>query len=139
MIILVILCGRTTTSSIESKDWITIISVLIVVIGWFVNALLNRRHEISKERFKYQMVARQSFINVWLFIQKNSAPFTNPLFLPLLEEARKNFQLYGTDNEISLLEDFIKKCEIKDLQGANEALRKLVPLIRTNIRTELNI
>lgn len=139
MMTMIILCNQTLTNSLEAKDWITIISVLIVVIGWFVHALLNRRHEISKERFKYQMVARQSFINVWLLIQKNSAPFTNPLFLPLLEEARKNFQLYGTEIEIKLLEQFINNCEAQNVPGANKALAELVTLIRTKIRSELNI
>jgi hypothetical protein len=123
----------------ETKDWITIFSVIAVIIGWFVNGQLNRKNEIAKRRFKYRMNALQSFLKVWFFIQKNTAPFTDPAFLPILEEARSNFQLYGKDDEIKLFESFIKSAEQQNLQQANEALNKLVPLIRTKIRQELNI
>ena len=123
----------------ETIDWITIFSVIAVIIGWFVNGQLNRRNEIAKKRFEYRMNALQSFLKIWFFIQKNTAPFEDPTFLPLLEEARSNFQLYGKDDEIKLFEIFIKSAEQQNLQQANEALNKLVPLIRTKIRQELNI
>ena len=123
----------------EVKDWITSITVLIAVIGWFINAILNRSHEISKERFKYQMTARHSFIEVWLFIQKNSAPFSDARFLPLLEKARKEFHLYGANEEISLIEEFIKAAEGQNLVSANEILGKLVNTTREKIRKELSI
>lgn len=123
----------------EIKDWITIISVIAVIIGWFVNGHLNRRNEIAKKRFEYRINALQSFLKVWFFIQKNPAPFMNPSFLLLLEEARSNFQLYGKDDEIKLFEAFIQSAEQQNLQKANEALNELVPLIRIKIRQELNI
>ena len=123
----------------ETKDWVTIISVAIVIVGWFINSMLNRRHEIFKERFKYQMVARQSFIDVWFFIQKNSAPYTTPEFLPLLENARKNFLLYATNKEIRLLESFIKSSEQNNLEESVQALNELVILMPKIIRKELKI
>jgi hypothetical protein len=123
----------------ETKDWITIFSVIAVIIGWFVNGQLNRKNEIAKRRFEYRMNALQSFLKVWFFIQKNTAPFTDPAFLTILQEARSNFQLYGMDDEIKLFESFINSAEQQNLQQANEALNKLVPLIRTKIRQELNI
>jgi hypothetical protein len=123
----------------ETKDWITIFSVIAIIIGWFVNGQLNRRNEIAKKRFDYRMTALQSFLKVWYFIQKNSAPFNDPLFLPMLEEARSNFQLYGKDDEIELLESFMKNSEQQNIQGANEAINGLVSLIRAKIRAELKI
>jgi hypothetical protein len=42
-------------------------------------------------------------------INKKISPFANLLFLPKLEETRKQFQLYGTDKEINILEDFKTK------------------------------
>jgi len=80
-----------------------------------------------------------SFVKVWFFIQKNNAPFLNSNFLPLLEKARSNFQLYGKTDEIEKFEEFIKSIEKKDLQKANETLKKLVPLVRNSIRRDLGI
>jgi len=123
----------------ETKDWITLVSVIALIIGWFVNGYLNRKNEIAKKRFEYRMNALQSFLPVWFFIQKNSEPFADSSFLPLLEKSRSEFQLYGTDEEINLFEKFIKGIEQKNLDSANTALHKLVPLIRGNIRKELDI
>ncbi|MEZ4724176.1 MAG: hypothetical protein R2863_05915 [Candidatus Kapaibacterium sp.] len=106
----------------ETKDWITIISVIAVIIRWFVNGQLNRSNEIAKKRFEYRINALQSFLKVWFFIQKTPTPFINPLFLPMLEEARSNFQLYGKDDEIALFENFIQSIEQQNLQQAYEAL-----------------
>lgn len=136
---LIILDSQILKNPMVTMNWITILSVLIVVAGWFVIALLNRRHEISKERFKYQMVARQSFINLWLLWENNPEPFNDPHFLPLLEETRKNFQLYCTENEIVLLETFIISCENHDLNTAKKSMKDLISLIRTKIRSELKI
>jgi hypothetical protein len=123
----------------EIKDWITICSVLVGVFGWFANGWLNRRNETAKKRFDFRMAALQSFLKVWFFIQRNPAPFLDPSFLPLLEDARSLFQLYGKDDEIVLFERFIVAVERQNLLEANHALAELVPLIRIKIRKELNI
>jgi len=60
-------------------------------------------------------------------------------FLPMLEEARSNVQLYGQTDEIALLEAFIENLENSEIEGVNNALGKLIPLIRQNVRKELNI
>lgn len=126
-------------SIFETKDLITIFSVIAVITGWFVNGYLNRKNEIAKKRLDHRLPTLKSFVKVWYFIQKNSAPFTDPQFLILVEEARGDFQLYGKSDEIELFEEFIKSYEIQNLQGANKALAELVPLVRKRIRMELDI
>ena len=123
----------------EIKDWITIFSVIALIIGWFVNGQLNRRNEIAKKRFEFRMAALQSFLKVHFIIEKNPAPFDDPLFLPLLEETRINFQLYGKDDEIDSFEKFITSLEQGNLQEANDGLHSLSLLIRKKIRKELNL
>lgn len=118
---------------------ITIISVFAVIIGWFVNGELNRRNEIAKKRFEYRMNALQSFLEVWFFIQKNANPFIDPAFLLLVEDVRKNFQLYGKDDEIELYEKFIRSAENQDIEQTNLAINRLVELVRLRIRKELNL
>ncbi len=123
----------------EIKDYITISSVIIIIVGWFINGYINRKHEIAKKRLEYRMDSLESFLKVWFFIQKNSNPFSDPIFLPLLEKARSNFQLYGETDEIDNFEKFIKKLETKDIIGANKALGELVPLVKNKIRKELGL
>lgn len=121
----------------ETKDILTLIAIWAAIAGWFVNGWLNRRNEIAKKRFEYRMQALQSFLKVWFIIEKEKSPFTHPDFLKLLEETRTNFQLYGEDDEIRLYEEFIRSIEKKDLENANKALHKLVPLVRKKVRSEL--
>ncbi len=37
----------------EIRECITILSVIALIVGWFINSWLNRRSEIAKERLKY--------------------------------------------------------------------------------------
>ncbi len=95
--------------------------------------------DVAAKRLEYRQVALRSFLPVWFRIQKNRQAFHDPAFLPLLEEARTNFLLYGFQDEIEPLEAFIRACEQGELAQANDALAVLVPLIRERIRKELEI
>ena len=125
--------------TIEIKDWITIVSVVVLITGWFINSYLNRRNEIAKKRLDHRLPTLQSFFELWFFITRNSTPFQDPKFLPLVEKVRGQIHLYGKEDEILLYEEFITSCENQDLDAANQALAELVPLIRFRIRKELNI
>lgn len=124
---------------LEPKDWITLFSVLIIITGWFVNGYLNRKNEIAKKRLDYRLPALLSFFKVWSVITKNGKPFSDPTFLPLIEEARSSISMYGDEDEIILYEKFIRSIEKSELENANKALEELVPLMRSRIRKELNI
>ncbi len=130
---------QTFINSLEPKDWITIFSVIAVIIGWFVNSYLNRKNEIAKKRLDHRLPALKSFLKMYSFITKNSAPFSVPTFLALVEKVRGDFQVYGQKDEVELFEKFIRNVETKNLLGANETLEKLVPLVIQRIRKELNI
>jgi hypothetical protein len=118
---------------------ISLVAASIVAAGWFVTGYLNRRKDVAQKRLEHRLEALKSFLPVWFSIQKNSSPFRQPEFLRLLESARANFQLYGLDDEIELMEGFIRGCEQQNLEMANDRLQLLVPLVRRRIREELEI
>lgn len=120
-------------------NWITLTSALIVAIGWFVTAYHNRKKDIAAKRLEHRLTALKSFLPVWFAIQKSRAPFQDPKFLPLLEEARSNILLYGLSDEMEPMESFVSSVEKGDLEQAKAALTVLVPRIRERIRRELEI
>jgi hypothetical protein len=121
--------------------WMTLAAAAIggtlVAIGWFVTGYLNRAQDVAQRRLTYRLQALESFLPVWSAIEKSGAPFTQPGFLEQLEAARRNFQLYGYQDEIAIMERFIAAVEGRNLREANEALSRLVPLVRVHIRKEL--
>jgi hypothetical protein len=124
----------------EVKDWITIISVLIIVIGWFINSYLNRRHEISKKRLDYRLETLQSFLPIFLSISSSLQPFIYDKDLnEKIIKARVNFQLYGHKDEMVLFNNFVIAIESQDTEEATIYINKLIKLIRTRIRNELKL
>ncbi len=118
---------------------VAIFSAVIIIVGWFINSHLNRKNNIAQKRFEYRMGALKSFIDVFYIIEKNSSPFSDPSFLPLLEKARTNFSLYGENDEIKQFERFIYCCKNGNAENATIELNKLVSLVREKIRKELGI
>ncbi|HEX7414688.1 MAG TPA: hypothetical protein VF411_11650, partial [Bacteroidia bacterium] len=129
--------------TIETKDWITIISVAALIGGWFVNGYLNRKNEIAKKRLEYRLPTLKSFLKIWYMVQESNE--ANPLNLTeyrkLIIEVREDFQLYGQKDEITLFEELVQFSIGKnfDRDKAVKALETLVQLIRTRIRNELDI
>jgi hypothetical protein len=120
-------------------NWIMLISAFIIAVGWFVTGYLNRLQDISQKRTEHRLEALKSFLPVWFSIQRNNSPFNQPDFLPKLEIARSNFQLYSYQDETDLMESFIRAIEKGNLEGANAALAKLVPLVRQRIRKQIGL
>ena len=121
-------------------DFTLIISSIIVVAGWFVNGFLNRRHEISKKRMDFRLEALHSFLPVFLSMTQSSKPFIDDSTLSdKIRVARVNFQLYGYQDEIALLNKFISAIESQDTNNATIIINKLINLVRTRLRDELKL
>jgi len=124
----------------DSSDWILIISAGVVVLGWFVNSELNRRHEMAKKRMEYRLDALHSFLPVLFSMQKYENPFIDdPELLGNLEKARSNFQLYGLSDEIDIFENMVKALEKKDVSIFNKKMSELISLVRKRIRAEVGL
>jgi len=122
----------------ETRDWITLVAALIVVIGWFVNGFLNRQHEKAKKRMDYRLEALQSFLPIFFDLtdeKKKNIPNLNERF----SKARTSFHLYGTRQEIICFEKLVHAAEIRDDDAYTEALREFIRLVREGIRTELGL
>lgn len=119
-------------------DWIEIIGFSTVVIGWFVNSYLNRRHEIAKKRMEYRMDALQSFLPLFFILQsevKSGGIDLNKA----LSETRTKFQLYCNNEEINAYECLIQSIAKRDDAEFTDALRNLIQLVREGIRKELGL
>jgi len=124
----------------ELKDWIMIISAIIVVVGWFTNSYLNRRHEISKKRLDYRLETLHSFLPVFLSISSSQKPFEDDKTLnDKIINARVNFQLYGYQDEVELFQKFVIAIEKPDVNEATITVNKLIKLTRARIRNELKL
>jgi hypothetical protein len=124
----------------EVKEWIMIISALIVVTGWFINSYLNRRHEISKKRLEYRLETLHSFITVFLSLSASPKPFDEDKKLnDKIINARVNFQLYGYQDESKLFQDFAVALEKHDNKEVTVTVNKLIKLTRARIRNELKL
>ena len=115
------------------SDYILLLSAAIVVIGWFVNSYLNRRHEITKKRIDHRLDTLKNYISFYVEAQKSKS-------LDGFNDIQVSFYLYGYDDEIELVE---KITNIVTTQPKNSEWLKLMTelniLIRNRLRTELGL
>lgn len=127
-------------SCLKFRDIIPLISVSVVVLGWFINNILNRNHEISKKRLDFRLSALESFLPVWFSMQKSLKPFEDdPDLLNKIENARSQIQLYGKEDEIEGMEKFIAALESNDIENGVKRLHEFVLLVKNRIRVELKL
>nr|VFK53672.1 MAG: hypothetical protein BECKTUN1418D_GA0071000_101838 [Candidatus Kentron sp. TUN] len=120
------------------NEWIIIVSAAIVVVGWFLNGYLNRRHEIAKKRMEYRLEMLHSFLPVLRSLQKYENPFVDdPNLLPNLNNSRSKFLLYGKGDEIERFEEIVGSIESGELSRFRSAVNDLMLLIRGRVRQEL--
>jgi len=80
--------------AIETKDWITIGSVIALITGWFVNSHLNRRNEIAKKRLDHRLPTLNSFFELVEFIRtKHNQNPDDAEFIRLTNKVNLGFQL----------------------------------------------
>lgn len=118
-----------------------IIAAIIVLIGWFIVAALNRKNEIIKRRMEYRSDLLQKIIIFSLDLSVNK--FDNNL----LEDINLKIQLYGKNDENKYYRDFAEKLtewnsdhtNFEKKKIAAEALQKLVDISIGRFREELKI
>jgi hypothetical protein len=116
-----------------------ILGGLVVALGWYRTGQLNRANNIHLKRLDFRIKALESFLPVWREIQKDGNALAKPDVIEKLATARESFHLYGTQDDIDLIEKLVIAIEGKDLKAANEALPALVTLIKQGVRGELRI
>jgi hypothetical protein len=73
---------------VKFSDYILLLSAAIVVIGWFVNSYLNRRHEITKKRIDHRLDTLKNYISFYIEAQKSNS-------LDGFNDIQVSFYLYG--------------------------------------------
>ena len=121
----------------EVRDWITITAAIIVVIGWFVNSWLNRRHEVAKKRMDHRLDALLSFLPVLFAIQENRAE--NEQFSKDIASCWTKFQLYCFRSEVEEFEKLCIAIERGDKTAYSEALQNVTRLVKDRVREELGL
>jgi hypothetical protein len=124
----------------EVRDWITIATALIVATGWFVNSHLNRKHEIAKKKLEHRLNALQSYMPFAFSISIGEDPFKNdPQLIDKLRVAANNFQLYGTAEEIKMMDILVRAIETRDVDSVKKAHPALYDCVKKQLRKELGI
>src|SRR5208283_2058741 len=118
-------------------DSIAIIAAVIVIVGWFVNSFLNRRHEIAKKRMEYRLEALHSFLPVFFALSENRT--ADPSFVQAIATARTKFQLYCHKDEIDLFERLVSTVEAHNVEQCRDAMRNLIRLVVGRVRGELGL
>jgi hypothetical protein len=106
----------------KESNWaqiITIISVVIVIIGWFVNQSFNRKNEIAKEARNHRLEMLKSFMNLFCLLEEKntfvepSPPNEDgeyPHYVPkmsLWADVYVQIKIYGKKDEINLYEEIM--------------------------------
>ena len=109
--------------------------MLIVVIGWFVNNWLTRKHEISKKRTEYRISTLRSFIAISQVLNFDQKNFDSKK----MQDVQVEFNIFGYQDEIDLINNLVCSLSKKELDTASKLLPKLTNLIRNRLRKELGL
>jgi len=138
-----------TTASIATEtmnidNWITIISVVSVIIGWFINSYLNRKMEIFKKRFDYLMDMYESYVHVAkqleIVLQSDNSKkqIEAKKFVQKLEESQIKFLMLGTEDEIKKINEIVELAKNNRHKDMKNKSSEFITLIRKEIRETLD-
>lgn len=122
-----------------NSEWIAIVSVLVIVIGWFLNSELNRRNEIAKKRLEFRLDILNLMLDTFNDMQEhiittNSLNGNNKL-VAALYRALSRLAFFGKQDEKILCEVISKK--MNDKQPIGLELSKLIEVVSRRIKKEL--
>ncbi len=90
---------------LSTTNFVTIAASTVLVAGWFVNGVIQRRHEISKERFKVRMELLKESLDFLNNIkasesQRHFELFSSAEFQASFKKVDRLLTIYGTDTEV---------------------------------------
>ena len=124
-----------------NSEWIAIISVIVLVIGWFLNSFLNRRNEILKEQLKFRlnvlflMLDTFNQVQRYIILNKNLTP--NKELTADLVKALSRLAFFGKKDEQHLSKIIFDK--LNNNQAIGLELSKLIMIIGDRIKKELRM
>ncbi|MDT3367574.1 MAG: hypothetical protein LIR40_02880 [Bacteroidota bacterium] len=123
----------------EIREWITILSVIALIVGWFTNSWLNRRNEIAKECLKYRMDTLRSIVELLSDIQDSIDNKKGDIthLRKQISDISYKFDIYGKEDEQKYWKLFIKA--INEKGKTEQPLNDVLALVKSRIRNELHI
>lgn len=132
----------------ELKDWITLMSVAVVIAGWIYDGHKNRKHEIFKRKIDLRFGMYESCIEVAQVVEKvfqsrnRSKEFMDSAeseFINKLEHCHVQVLMYGTEFEIRKINTVVELLhQNKHLEMKNE-LASLMRTVRKSVREDLKL
>lgn len=123
-----------------TQDWITLLSAVLVAVGWFVNGFFDRRLSIAEKRLEYRLEALKSFLPVISSLHSQRENFfNNPESISQLRNARWQFELYGKTIEIEAFESMMQAMGSNNVELFLNKVQEVISLVLTQIRKELRI
>ncbi|MCC4237931.1 hypothetical protein LL266_15655 [Vibrio anguillarum] len=111
------------------------ISLLMVITGWFVNSMLNRRHEISKRRTELRLKALESFVEISKKLNFKQSEFCADEML----DVQIKILMYGYPDEIKLINSLVASFNENEMDVASNQLNELTKLVRVRLRKEIGL
>lgn len=128
---------QTPANSISIQQWITLVSLTVVVLGWFVNAWINRKHDISKTRLQFRMKTLEMCLDFIFFVENTADPLGASDYGNRVEEVKKQLEFYGALTEQKYFHQLIDALE-KNMPTA-EVLSVFREKVKSNTRELLKI
>jgi len=130
----------------ENRDWITVASVAVIVLGWFINGKLNRMHEIFKKRTDFRLEMFDAYTSYAQTLEKIFNPQNKNKLADLtkeliaqLEEAQVKILLYGTKKEVDLINEITNLAQSNSHLEMKNKSAALMRLISKNLRSQLGL
>jgi len=119
-------------SAMEPKDFIPLVSAVVVVAGWFVNSAINRRADLVSRRLDYRLDALTSMKAVLREMNSGLDPFSVEGFVARLTDALAKLEMHGTNSELIEAEKLWTALKSKDQKGFAEAWTRLNQTLTAN-------
>lgn len=124
-------------NSLSTTNWIAIVSVFVLIVGWFTNGYLRRREDISREKLKYRMETINYCIDFINFIEKSKNPTNQKEYFEKLNNAKRHLFYFGTQKEYSTFLTLEKA--LHDQKDIEKIRLKLKELLKKSIDKSLKI
>lgn len=119
-------------------NWITIISVFVLITGWFINSYLRRKQDISKEKLKYRMEALNFCVDFILYIEDRHSLFNDKEFTSKLKKAKQYLYFFGNTGEFHALKSLEEKIYLNQ-NDIEKELNTFKKVLSKNIKSTLKL
>ena len=136
--------GKLPSTETDIAVWCNIlipfISILVLIIGWFINTRLRQKEERLKEQLHYRMNSINVCIDFLFLVEDNKVPANELDYKSKMINAKRNLFYFGTSQENELLSLLIKYLDDNyDRSAVEEIAEKLQKVLRDSVKQSLKL